>query len=140
MRLNVLVVDDDAFFRRMMIRTLVALDAEFTFCVDGTECLEVVDSKLFDYDVVFMDVHMSNLLGSEVTQTIRTMAGNPLRQVPIIALTGDPSWCDKERCASAGFTDYMLKPNDMADLYVQIGKALLQWTQEDAYADARRRN
>lgn len=120
MRKNILVVDDDAFFRRMMIKTLVALDAEFTFCVDGPECLEVIESNLFDYDLILMDVHMTDMLGSEATGRIRAMAGNPLRRVPIIALTGDATWCDAERCAGAGFTGYMAKPNDLQTLYDDV--------------------
>lgn len=124
---SILLVDDDAFFTRMTIRALSDMDCDFTYCADGEECLEIIESQLFDYDMVFMDVHMPNLNGSDAARTIRALRQNKLQHVPIIALTGDPHWCDEERSNNAGFSGYMRKPNDMDSLKEALQSQLDLW-------------
>lgn len=117
---NVLIVDDDDFFGRMVIRALVKLGCDYTYCADGKECLEVVRSGMFNYDLILMDIHMPNLIGSEATSIIRTLSSNPLQHVPIVALTGDESWQDPQRLKRAGFTGFLNKPRNMQDLHIDI--------------------
>ena len=124
---SILIVDDDAFFRRMLVKAMLALECEFTLCVDGRECLEVVNSEVFDYDMVLMDVHMPEMLGSEVTTIIRTLINNSLQKAPIIAMTSDSSWCDQARCETAGFSGFLKKPADTRALHDTLSQALPMW-------------
>jgi two-component system chemotaxis sensor kinase CheA len=103
---RVLVVEDSAFFRQLLMPTLSAAGYDVTTAGSGTEALRLRESGAM-FDVIVSDIEMPEMDGLQFAQAVR--AGGPWVDLPLIALTGhaDPRAVDAGR--DAGFTDYVVK-------------------------------
>lgn len=81
---------------------------------NGREALEALRKEIFD--LVLMDVQMSDIDGLEATRAIRQAEKVSGMHVPIIALTAHAMTGDKDRCLAAGMDGYLSKPIHAADL------------------------
>ena len=63
-----------------------------------------------DYELLLMDVQMSDLDGLETTIVIRQLEKVSKRHIPIIAVTAGATEAQRERCLMAGMDDYITKP------------------------------
>ena len=104
---RVLVVDDSATMRRMVIAALSPLgDLAFEQAVSGLEAIERV--TISPIDLVLLDLNMPDMHGLEVLRFIRGQAA--LQALPVVILTtrGD----DDSRSAALrdGATLYLTKP------------------------------
>src|SRR6202000_3438920 len=104
---KVLVLDDSATMRRMIIASLTSL-GEITFeqAVSGLEAIERL--TISTVDLVMLDLNMPDVHGLEVLRFIRSQQS--LRDLPVVVLTtrGD----DDSRTAAtlAGATPSPTKP------------------------------
>jgi len=109
--LRILLAEDEAINRLVIVDMLERLGHK-TDCVDnGVEALQAVERET--YDVILMDIQMPGVDGIEATRRIRDMKGDRL---PIIALTAHALSGDRERCLAAGMNDYLSKPVRMSAL------------------------
>ena len=115
--LRVLLAEDHDVSRELMTKLLELRGYEVTAVRDGKGVLETMALQTFD--LVLMDLHMSELDGLAATAEIRRkeQGGAPL---PIIALTADAGTGLRERCLRAGFTEYVAKPVKPGALYALI--------------------
>lgn len=110
---KVLVVDDDI----RNIYSLTNLLAE-----EGVNCLTAENGKIAvdmlrqnpGVEMVLMDVMMPEMDGYEATKIIRSIDG--FSKLPVIALTAKAMKGDREKCLSAGMSDYISKPLDTQQL------------------------
>ncbi len=104
-RLKVLVVDDDAIARRLVVATLRGrydiLEAR-----DGVEAVEVFDAQR--PDVVVMDVEMPRASGSYAARQMRLLAGT--RYVPILLVSSLDELSVVVTALSQGADDFLSKP------------------------------
>ncbi|MEM8579034.1 MAG: response regulator [Pseudomonadota bacterium] len=121
---KILLAEDDALSRFMMSEMLEELEVEYAMAKNGAECTDLIQADPKAYAMILMDVHMPKKTGLEATRDIRSAAGNPPRDIPIIAVTADQHWQDPERCADAGFTNVIPKPVSMAVLEAKIREVL----------------
>jgi two-component system chemotaxis response regulator CheY len=110
---NVLVVDDSATMRRMVMASLRPIEqATYLEASNGLEAIERL--AVGRVDLVILDLNMPDMHGMEVVAFMRKHA--TFQSVPIIVLTtrGD----DESRSAAmaAGATLYLNKPFDPAAL------------------------
>ena len=77
--------------------------------------------KLYDYDIILLDLMLPSLSGVEVLQRIRRTN----QFVPILVLTARDSVDDKVKLFEIGADDYLTKPFAFAELLVRV-KALLR--------------
>lgn len=94
-----------------------------------------------DYEVILMDVQMSELDGLQATRRIRAIeAEKGLNRTPIIAMTAHVREQDKDRCLDAGMDDFIPKPFDPSVLAHKINKYINQdWHQYDAAGNSGKR-
>ena len=104
---RVLVAEDNRVNQMVTTRFLGRLGVRADCVADGAAALEAARSST--YDLIFMDCHMPEMDGFEVTQAIRT-AETGGRHTPIVALTASALEGDRERCIAAGMDDYLAKP------------------------------
>ncbi len=117
----VLVVDDNALNRKVVVAMLERLGYRHQEAGDGIEAVEACSRNAFD--AVLMDCHMPQMDGFAATAWIRQREGTS-RRTPIIALTASTAPGDRQRCLAAGMDDYLGKP---ARLRV-LGATLAKWT------------
>jgi|GEM_PF-6171323 len=104
---RVMLAEDDAI-NMLIIRQIVS-DAGFEIVAvrNGREAVEKFQPGSFD--LIFMDLHMPELDGYEVTRRIRQTEGEGAH-TPIIALTADASKNGETGSLAAGMDGFITKP------------------------------
>ena len=103
-RPRLLVIDDDATFRNLLV-SLLRKDYVVFVAADGLEGFQKAGESPPDLAVI--DVQMPRLDG---LQTLRAFRAHPhLKSVPVIMLTGDASRETVIAAVQAGATDYIIK-------------------------------
>ncbi|MEO5591209.1 MAG: response regulator [Chitinophagaceae bacterium] len=122
---KVLLADDDVRNIFSMTKTLEKYQMQVIPAMDGKEALQLIQSDKID--VVLMDMMMPEMDGYT---SIRAIRKNPLyKKIPIIAVTAKAMSGDREKCISAGASDYISKPVDMD----QLVSLLRIWLYEKSY-------
>ncbi len=106
---RILIVDDEAFIRVLLMQTLEELEdlgVELLSAADGQEGLDIALSEL--PDLVFLDVMMPRLSGYEVCRKIKETDKN----IYVVLLTAKGQAIDKEEGTDAGADEYVTKPFD----------------------------
>lgn len=104
---EVLLVDDHRVTQIAARHMLESLGCRVDVAGNGAQALDRWQRK--DYDLIFMDWHMPDKDGLQVTGEIR--ASQEGRQRPVIvAMTASAMAGDRERCLAAGMDDYISKP------------------------------
>ncbi|MDD3486277.1 MAG: response regulator, partial [Atopobiaceae bacterium] len=75
------------------------------------------------YDAILMDVRMPVMDGLEATRTIRSLARDDAKAIPIIAMTADAFSEDQERTIASGMNAHLSKPVVPEDLYRTLAEA-----------------
>jgi len=106
---KILIVDDEAFIRVLLMQTLEELEdlgVELLSAADGQEGLEVALDE--SPDLIFLDVMMPKLSGYEVCRQIKVEG----LETYIVLLTAKGQAIDKEDGTDAGADEYVTKPFD----------------------------
>jgi signal transduction histidine kinase/ligand-binding sensor domain-containing protein/CheY-like chemotaxis protein len=120
-RAHLLVAEDNAINQKVMGLLLGRLGYTFDMAKNGLEAVEKFKSR--PYDLVLMDWQMPVLDGFAATQAIREL--NPAAAlVPIIAVTANALSGERDKCLSAGMSDYLAKPVSREALEAAIERCL----------------
>jgi two-component system chemotaxis sensor kinase CheA len=103
---RVLVVEDSAFFRELLVPTLSAAGYEVTAVRDAAEALRLHDAGVM-LDAIVSDIEMPQIDGRALVRRLRS--GGPWQHLPVIALTSHTSPEHVAAGREAGFTDYVAK-------------------------------
>lgn len=120
--LNVLIVEDSTVNQKVIAALLSNYGAKTTQCLSGEEALEVLAHSTFD--IILMDIAMPGLSGIETTIEIREKFEMPVKDIPVIALTGSSIREHKEGIAKARINGYLSKPVSGKDLVNAITSLL----------------
>lgn len=113
--LRILVAEDDALNRHLIISILQNLACEPVAVPNGAQALALLGKEPFD--LVLMDISMPEMDGITATRRIRRHAEVPSnRDIPIVALTAHAMDDNRDTFLAAGFSDVITKPFDIADL------------------------
>lgn len=118
---KVLVVDDSATMRRMIIATLGRLDGvAFDQAVSGLGAIERV--TLDQADMVILDLNMPDVHGLEVLKFIRNQQS--LRELPVVILTTRGDDASRAAALAAGATVYLTKPFSPEGIVEEVQRLL----------------
>ena len=110
---TVLVVDDSATMRRMVMSSLRSLEeVAFQEAANGLEAVEKL--AIAPIALMILDLNMPDMHGMEVIAFVRRQA--TFRDLPIIVLTTRGDDESRNAAVSAGATLYLNKPFDPAVL------------------------
>jgi len=119
--LRILLVDDDPDIRMLVKAIVEKLGYAVVTANDGAAAIKIADEV--EFDAILMDCQMPEVDGFEATGTIRLAEAETYsRHVPIIALTGNVSPKDRQRCLAAGMDDHLAKPIKPPALRDMLGK------------------
>jgi PAS domain S-box len=120
--LKVLLADDNALNRSLVITLLKENGHTVTAVENGAQALETVKREPFD--LVLMDVQMPIMDGITATRAIRDPNSGALNpDIPIVALTAHALKGDRERFLEAGMSDYIAKPIQIDTFLATVAKA-----------------
>lgn len=131
---KVLIVDDTKLNLMITKELLQPLRMDIDLANSGEKAIEKMKENR--YDIVFMDYMMPYMDGIETTCKIRALHQeykdneemmHYLKNVPIIALSGDDSEDTMEKFKNAGMDDFVGKPVELK----QLKKCLIRWLPKD---------
>ena len=105
-RENLLLVDDDALFCRVLGRSLTQRGYDVKAAATGAEALQLIEEQDFDYAVV--DLRLENESGLNLVPALRAS----LPKARILVLTGYASIATAIEAIKLGATYYLAKPAD----------------------------
>ena len=105
--LRVLIAEDDATNRMVVVKMLQEFNAETRIVTDGVQAVRAASEA--DYDLILMDIRMPEMDGLAATRAIRARGGR-FATLPVIALTANAFPEDVKRCREAGMSDFLAKP------------------------------
>ena len=111
---RVLIVDDDVRNIFALTSILERHNVEVLHAENGRAGIETLLQNP-DVDIVLMDIMMPGMDGYETIRTLRDL--EPLRHLPIIAVTAKAMKGDREKCIESGASDYIAKPVDLDQLF-----------------------
>lgn len=120
---KILIVEDDLTLAEYVKKWLESENHVVDHLNDGQEAISHL--KVYDYDVVVLDVGLPGVSGIEVIRAYRQAGG----KTPVIFLTGKDSIDDKMTGLDSGGDDYLTKPFNVKELSARV-RALLRRTPE----------
>ncbi|MBR4425224.1 MAG: response regulator transcription factor [Oscillospiraceae bacterium] len=109
----VLVVEDDAPVRNLMITTLKTHDYRYLTARNAAEALMMAASH--NPDVIFLDLGLPDMDGIEVIRRIRGWS-----HVPILVISARSDDADKIEALDSGADDYLTKPFSVEELLARL--------------------
>lgn len=118
---KILLVEDNPISQNLEMKILREVGYDVDAVSNGHDAIEAI--KTGSFDVVLMDVEMTDMDGITATRKVRELAGLNGR-IPIIAVTAHSSMKDREKCLAAGMDDYIAKPINIHFLKLTIDQWL----------------
>lgn len=106
-KLNVLLVEDNAFAQRLARQVLVQLGFQNIHMVkDGQAAIEALEEAELRYDLIISDWNMPNVTGLELLQHVRKSWEN----MPFLMLTGNQTVEFVQQARANKVDAYIIKP------------------------------
>jgi DNA-binding NtrC family response regulator len=115
--INILVVDDEEPFRRLLKKELARKGYAVEVASDGSEALRLLRDNPFD--VILLDIVMPGVDGLSLMKTLKEDSGAPA----IIVLTGKATVETAVEAMKNGAYDYLTKPYKLDELAIVIDRA-----------------
>ena len=117
--MRVLLIEDDSATAQS-IELMLKSESFNVYTTDlGEEGVDL--GKLYDYDIILLDLNLPDMSGYEVLRTLRLSK----IKTPILILSGLAGIEDKVRGLGFGTDDYMTKPFSQHDLQQVLQKWLV---------------
>jgi CheY-like chemotaxis protein len=118
---QILVVDDDSTIREFVQHVLRKEGYDVTVMHDGEQVLTYLQTGAIP-DLVLSDLHMPNVCGFKLTQTIKANAAT--RQVPVIVMSSHSDPQAYSAVFGAGAEDFLVKPFNRVNLLTAVNNHL----------------
>jgi signal transduction histidine kinase/CheY-like chemotaxis protein len=108
--LKVLLVDDEADVREMMVSVLETCGATVLPAASAEAALEMMAGEARRIDVLLSDIAMPGQNGYDLIREVRAKADKRLASVPAAAVTAAAGSEERQRALAAGFQMHIVKP------------------------------
>ncbi len=109
----VLVIEDDAPIRNLIVTTLKTHDYKYLTAKNGSEAILIASSH--NPDVLFLDLGLPDMDGIDVIRQVRSWSN-----MPIIVISARSDDEDKIEALDAGADDYLTKPFSVEELLARL--------------------
>jgi len=113
-RLNTLIVDDEASFRRVLRTSLTQSGFAIDEAQTGEEAVAILSKYAFD--LVLLDINMPGIDGVEACREIRAHS----QKIGIVMVTVQDGESEMVRALEAGADDYITKPIRFRELVARL--------------------
>lgn len=118
----ILYIEDNAQNMRLVRKLLKTGGFEMIGAEDGLTGLDM--AREHQPELILVDINLPDIDGTEVTERLK--ADPDFAQTPIIALTANAMYGDRERFIDAGCDDYLSKPVSRRELLEMIESHLVR--------------
>jgi DNA-binding NtrC family response regulator len=101
---KILIIDDAKNIRLLTTKALTSEGYEVDSADNGLHGIELFQNN--EYNLVFLDIRMPCLSGTEVLKRLRDIDG----RIPVIMITAYPTVKNAVDCIKVGAVDYLRKP------------------------------
>ena len=124
-KLHILVVEDEVYTRRLIIRVLEEIGAgKISSAGDGFGALNILQEAQWRVDVILLDLQMPRLNGYEFIKKLREESLPPLSNTPVIVISGHSDQKALDRADKLGVDLFLLKPITNAQVITRINAAM----------------
>jgi len=116
---KVLHIEDEPDIRELVARFL---QDKYTIAAAASGLEGIKKAQEFRPDLILMDLQLPSMSGYEATTRIRSIT--ELKNVPIVAVTGNNTKEEREKSLAAGCTGFIPKPIDWFNLAGQVEEYL----------------
>jgi signal transduction histidine kinase/CheY-like chemotaxis protein len=116
--LRVLIVDDNATNRRILVQQLASWGCTSSEAADGIEALTLLEreqASRHPFRLVLLDYQMPGMDGEHLARRVRE--DKRFEQLPMIMLTSVAGMRESERMEAAGINAYLTKPVKQSQLF-----------------------
>jgi CheY-like chemotaxis protein len=103
---RILLVEDQLLMQHVELALLAKVGYKAEVAATGQEAFD--KASMGGFDLIFMDVCLPDMEGTEVTQRLRAKGIN----TPIVAMTGNDDEQTRDECRQAGMNGFLAKPMD----------------------------
>jgi EAL domain-containing protein (putative c-di-GMP-specific phosphodiesterase class I) len=114
---RVLVVDDDEGMLNVCRRVLATVGWAVTTVLDGRGAIDLIRDR--EFDCIVADVNMPELDGFDLVDAVHRLDDD----LPVLLMTGDPSFRGAVRAIEAGAVSYLTKPFESGALAAAVARA-----------------
>ena len=118
---HILVVDDSAMNREVLLDRVKAEGYLATAARDGKQAIQMIKTGVFD--LILLDIIMPKIDGYEVLKWIRN---SPWQHIPTIMISALEETDSVVKCIEMGAKDYLTKPFNSTLLKARLGACLEQ--------------
>jgi signal transduction histidine kinase/ActR/RegA family two-component response regulator len=118
--LRILVVDDEADTRALLIYALEASGAEVVAAASADEAISALTKSLIPMDVLISDIGMPDEDGYTLLRRVRALEKEQGGKIPAVALTAYARTEDRRAALLAGFQFHIAKPVEPGELIAVI--------------------
>ena len=109
MKINVLIVDDSAAIRKILVRVLSQTDLPWGDVHEASDGLEALNTlKSFEASLILSDINMPNMDGLQFLTNVRADA--KWKQVPVIMISTEGNQAKVLEAVQLGANGYVRKP------------------------------
>lgn len=122
---RVLIAEDIDLNAEILADLLEMEDIASDRAENGQETVRMFsESPEYYYDAILMDLRMPVMDGFDASRNIRKLDRPDASTVPIIALTANASYEDRQNVIQSGMNSHLTKPIDSELLYETLGKLI----------------
>ncbi len=117
---SILLVEDDASIRRVIVRMLGSLGYQVLACASGREALEHFSQAPHRFDLVLTDQSMPGMAGIDLARELLALRPG----LPVVMATGYSQSVTPDVARQAGISEMLYKPVRQQDLAEALQRAL----------------
>ena len=119
--LKVLVIDDEVFIRKMIIRVLSDLGVKAVFdASNGEDGMQKMKESGKDLDIVLCDLEMPGMNGLAFVKQLRASPDSFNPKIPVLIVSGHSEDESVRKVAELGINGFLVKPISKKDLENRI--------------------
>jgi len=122
--MTIIYVEDDSEDQEFF-KDAIAVIAPHTTCYFASSCNEafrIMKKIVIAPDYIFLDINMPEMNGKEFLKIVKTTPA--LKSIPVIIYSTSNSHRDMDECKTLGAVDFIVKPNNFADICATLKRYL----------------
>lgn len=130
---RILIVDDSEM-NRDMLSDMLSDDYDIVEAADGEEALSILKERVYDIDLVLLDIIMPAVDGFGVLDVMKRY--HWIDNTPVIMISSETSQSYIRKAFELGVTDYIIRPFDSFIIHKRVSNTLMLYRKQKKLLNA----